>query len=344
MRSPKRRRIHTATTTLSCSAMSPAAGEPDPLSPAAKRDADDVFDRLPDDIVLTILANLAAAASSPADILSASLACRRLHALASHPSVLSRASPAAAAVRRAASWLSDDGHGAHNFLRRCAVAGSAHACYFLGMVWLYCLGRIDAGAAMLARAAWRGGHAPAMYALAVVRFNGGGGGEKGNERDARGGVALCARAAWMGYAPAMRELGHCLVDGYGAPRHTAAGRSLLLHAAAIEHLDRKYGRHGDGEDEASRFMVDWWETRRRGKKAAKGGCVPGDGGEDDGEVRMCSQERCGRRERRRHEFRRCAACGAASYCSRACQAIDWKRAHRAACAPARWLAGDGGAH
>jgi hypothetical protein len=31
-------------------------------------------------------------------------------------------------------------------------------------------------------------------------------------------------------------------------------------------------------------------------------------------------------------------CGAANYCSRACQALDWKRAHKAQCVPMdRWL-------
>lgn len=190
-------------------------------------------------------------------------------------------------------------------------------------VRFYCLGSRATGAALLGRAAG-GGHAPALYALAVVQFNGSGGGKA--DKDARAGVALCARAAWLGHTPALRE-----------------------------HLSWKKHNHGhhDGsaaEDAVSRFMVAWWDSHRA--KAAARGCLPGehgDGEHDGGEdLRLCSHARCGRRETRRHEFRRCSVCGAASYCSRACQALDWKRAHRAQCAAARWLAAaaaaDGVAH
>ncbi|XP_040384929.1 F-box protein At1g67340-like [Oryza brachyantha] len=353
MRSPRRRRVHPT-------AMAPSrsmATDPHPPSPAAKsrRLADggaggvDVFDRLPDDVVVTVLARLAAAAASPADIASAALACRRFRELAAHPAVLSRASAAAVAVRWAA-WSET----AQRFLRRCAAAGSLHACYFLGMVRFYCLGSRATGAALLARAAG-GGHAPALYALAVMQFNGSGGGK--GDKDPRAGVALCARAAWLGHTPALRELGHCLQDGYGARRDPAAGRRLLLHAAAREHLSWKHkhrhhhhsgGGHGhdDGsaaEDAASRFMVDCWDSHS--SKTAARGCLPGHHADaaDDDDLRLCSHARCGRRETRRHEFRRCSVCGAANYCSRACQALDWKRAHRAQCAAARWLAA-GDAH
>ncbi|KAF0895342.1 hypothetical protein E2562_012378 [Oryza meyeriana var. granulata] len=212
-------------------------------------------------------------------------------------------------------------------------------------VRFYCLGSRATGAALLARAAG-GGHAPALYALAVVQFNGSGGGKA--DKDPRVGVALCARAAWLGHTPALRELGHCLQDGYGARRDAAAGRRLLLHAAAREHLSwkHKYRHHGDdgsaAEDAASRFMVDWWESHSTKTEAR--GCLPGGDGDDyDDDLRLCSHARCGRRETRRHEFRRCSVCGAANYCSRACQALDWKRAHRAQCAAARWLAVVGGA-
>ncbi|CAO2148862.1 unnamed protein product [Urochloa humidicola] len=304
--------------------------------------AGDAFDRLPDDLVLAVLAGLAARATSPADLAAAALACRRFRGLASHPVVLSRASSAAVAVR-ASRWSEP----AHRFLRRCAAAGSPHACYLLGMVWFYCLGSTAAGAALLARAAAGGGgggaHAAATYALAVLRFNGSGGGKA--DKDPRAGVALCARAAWMGHGPALRELGHCLQDGYGAPRDVAAGRHLLFHAAARELAAASWASRcrarviggGGSEEAASRFLVEWWALRGAAAKTAGG---VGAGGEDDAELRLCSQARCGRRETRRHEFRRCAACGCASYCSRACQAMDWKRVHRGRCgaAAARWLA------
>ncbi|KAG0529798.1 hypothetical protein BDA96_05G128200 [Sorghum bicolor] len=253
--------------------------------------------------------------------------CRRFRDLAAHPAVLSRASAAAVAVP-AGRW-SD---AAHRFLRQCAAAGNLHACYFLGMVRFYCIGGRATGAALLARAA-AGGHAAALYALAVVQFNGSGGVKA--DKDPRAGVALCARAAWLGHVPALRELGHCLQDGYGARRDAATGRRFLLHAAAREflvpssHTHRRNGQ--EEEDAASRFMVEWWALA-----AAK----TGGEGDGDADVRLCSHPRCGRRETRRHEFRRCSACGSAVYCSRECQALDWKRVHRGQCAAAasRWLA------
>uniref|UniRef100_A0A0D3EMY2 MYND-type domain-containing protein n=1 Tax=Oryza barthii TaxID=65489 RepID=A0A0D3EMY2_9ORYZ len=55
------------------------------------------------------------------------------------------------------------------------------------------------------------------------------------------------------------------------------------------------------------------------------------------ELQLCSQVRCGRRETRRHEFRRCSVCGAANYCSRC-----WTGMHKAQCMPMDlWLLVDG---
>ncbi|XP_062181816.1 F-box protein At1g67340-like [Phragmites australis] len=293
----------------------------------------DAFDRLPDDLVIAVLAGLAKRAACPADVAAASLTCRRFRELAAHPAVLSRASAAAVAVR-ASRWS----EAAHRFLLRCAAAGNLHACYFLGMVRFYCLGARATGAAVLARAA-AGGHAAALFALAVVQFNGSGGDKV--DKDLRAGAALCARAAWLGHAPALRELGHCLQDGYGMRRDTTAGRRLLLHAAERELLWWHCRGAGTGcgdcawEDAASRFMVEWWALTRKCSVAAVMAQE-----DDDADLRLCSHVRCGRRETRRHEFRRCSVCGSATYCSRACQALDWRHAHRGQCAAVavRWLA------
>ncbi len=47
-------------------------------------------------------------------------------------------------------------------------------------------------------------------------------------------------------------------------------------------------------------------------------------------------------ETRKHEFRRCSVCGAVNYCSRACQALDWKLRHKEECAPVeRWVEDEG---
>ncbi|RLN09500.1 zinc finger CCCH domain-containing protein 28-like [Panicum miliaceum] len=82
----------------------------------------------------------------------------------------------------------------------------------------------SSGAVLLARAAV-GGHAAALYSLAVIQFNGSGGAK--SDRDLRAGAALCARAAALGHVDALRELGHCLQD---ASRHPFA--TTLLHGAA----------------------------------------------------------------------------------------------------------------
>ncbi|KAE8670871.1 F-box protein [Hibiscus syriacus] len=60
-------------------------------------------------------------------------------------------------------------------------------------------------------------------------------------------------------------------------------------------------------------------------------------------LRLCSHKGCGRPETRPHEFRRCSGCGTVNYCSRCCQALDWKLRHKVDCGPiGRWLQeGDG---
>ena len=206
-------------------------------------------------------------------------------------------------------------------------------------------------------------HSPALYSLAVIQFNGSGGSK--NDKDLRAGVALCARAAFLGHIDALRELGHCLQDGYGVRQNIAEGRRFLVQAnarelAAVLSLPsaaanspswltwNKLSHHRVASSAtcpllsdfgcnvpapeahpASRFLTEWF---------AEQGGKPGPG------LRMCSHTGCGRPETRRHEFRRCSVCGAVNYCSRACQALDWKMRHKAECVPmVRWL-GENGDH
>lgn len=200
-------------------------------------------------------------------------------------------------------------------------------------------------------------HAAALYSLALIQFNGSGGSK--NDKDLRAGVALCARAAFLGHVDALRELGHCLQDGYGVKQNIAEGRRFLVQANARElavvlaanpsavvprsWLTCNHQRHVAGSSgcpllsdfgcnvpapeahAANRFLSEWFSGR-----------VPGPG------LRLCSHTGCGRPETRRHEFRRCSVCGAVNYCSRACQALDWKLRHKAECTPVeRWADADG---
>ncbi|XP_022998094.1 F-box protein At1g67340 [Cucurbita maxima] len=331
------------------------------LSPDIKTPTSDLFDSLPDDLVISILSKLGAAASSSSEFINILLTCKRLNSLGLNPIVLSRASLKIFAIS-ARNWTES----AHRFLKQCADAGNVEACYTLGMIRFYCLQNRGSGASLMAKAAICS-HAPALYSLAVIQFNGSGGSK--NDKILRAGVALCARAAFLGHIDALRELGHCLQDGYGVRQNITEGRRFLVQANARELaavLSSEAGssvtasrtfltwnphphhRHVTGSacpllsdfgcnipapeaHPASQFLAEWF--------AARGGS-PGDG------LRLCSHVGCGRPETRRHEFRRCSVCGAVNYCSRACQALDWKLRHKMDCVPVeRWLDdnGDGGA-
>lgn len=189
-------------------------------------------------------------------------------------------------------------------------------------------------------------HAPALYSLAVIQFNGSGGSK--SDKDLRAGVALCARAAFFGHMEALRELGHCLQDGYGVKQNIVEGRRFLVQANARELVAQPPATWmgcqitGPGcpllsdfgcnvpvpeAHPASQFLTKWFSGRTN---------------ESCSGLRMCSQAGCGRPETRRHEFRRCSVCGSVNYCSRACQALDWKMRHKAECVPmVRWVDEDG---
>lgn len=319
-----------------------------------------MFDSLPDDLVISILCKLSSSASCPSDFINVLLTCKRLNGLGLHSLVLSKASPKTFAVK-AKNW-SDS---AHRFLKLFADAGNVEACYTLGMIRFYCLQNRGSGASLMAKAAISS-YAPALYSLAVIQFNGSGGSK--SDKDLRAGVALCARAAFLGHIDALRELGHCLQDGYGVRQNVTEGRRFLVQANARE-LAAVLSKHNSGlptrtwfswnphahpnhrhptgngpggcpllsdfgcnvpapeSHPASRFMTEWFAIR---------------GGSSGSGLRLCSHTGCGRSETRKHEFRRCSVCGAVNYCSRACQALDWKLRHKEGCAPVeRWVDEDG---
>ncbi|KAI7754016.1 hypothetical protein M8C21_026278 [Ambrosia artemisiifolia] len=312
----------------------------------------DFLDTLPDDIVLFILTKLGSTASRPADFISILSTCKRLNSLGVNSFVLSKASPKTFAVK-AKNWSESS----HRFLKQCSDAGNVEACYTLGMIRFYCLQNRGSGASLMAKAAINS-HAPSLYSLAVIQFNGSGGSK--SDKDLRAGVALCARAAFLGHIDALRELGHCLQDGYGVRQNIAEGRRFLVQANARElaavlstttesivtgswltwnplpHL-RNGNVVGNGcpllsdfgcnvpppePHPANQFLSDWFA----GKELSGAG------------LRLCSHTGCGRPETRLHEFRRCSVCGKVNYCSRACQALDWKLRHKMECIqPERWV-------
>ncbi|KAL9243395.1 hypothetical protein vseg_017288 [Gypsophila vaccaria] len=294
------------------------------------------FDKLPDDLLISILSNLSSSSSSPSHFINALLVCKRFNRLGLNRVVLSKTCSNVLGLK-AKKWCES----AHRFLKLCVDAGSVDAYYFLGMIRFYCLESKRSGASLMAKAAIKG-HAPALYSLAVIQFNGSGGAKC--NRDLRSGVALCARAACFGHVDAFRELGHCLQDGYGIAQNIPAGRRLLIQANARELASAlpyvksmSFGKSKNVSDlvgsgcgslmsdfgcnvpvlephPANRFLVEWFGIHG-----------PGQG------LRLCSHYGCGRPETRPHEFRRCSVCGAVNYCSRGCQAMDWKMRHKMEC-------------
>ncbi|KAJ4831476.1 hypothetical protein Tsubulata_037607 [Turnera subulata] len=97
----------------------------------------------------------------------------------------------------------------------------------------YCLQTRGSGASLMAKAGIKS-HTPTLYSLSIIQFNGSSGSK--SDKDLRAGVALCARAAVLGHVDALRELGHCLQDGYGIPQNVAEGRRFLIQANARELL------------------------------------------------------------------------------------------------------------
>lgn len=305
----------------------------------------DLFESLPDDILLVILAKISSSASSPSDFVNALLTCRRMNRLGLQPAVLKHAGMNTVAIR-AKNW-SDS---AERFLRLCVDAGSNEASYFLGMIRFYCINDTKSGQSMIYKAAMED-HAPALYSLAIIKFNGSGSKDNKNIRTA---CALCALAAELGNIDALRELGYCFQDGYGLRKSLKEGQSLLIQAAALEvacairaspeplkceselttimslktvpganpGLGRAYWTESGFQmtprekHPANRFLIEWFEN---------------DSGRVGNWLGLCSDMNCGRPETREKEFRKCAGCENVKYCSRGCQAHDWKVRHKMDC-------------
>ncbi|XP_020212719.1 F-box protein At1g67340 [Cajanus cajan] len=290
----------------------------------------DLFEYLPDDLVVFILSKLSSTAPSPSDFINIILTCKRLNRLGLHRLVLSKAGPKVFAIKPK-NWSEH----AHCFLKHCVNAGNVDACYTLGMIRFYCLQNRGSGLSLMAKAAMKS-HAAALYSLAVIQFNGSGGSKR--SKDLSAGVALSMRASLLGHIDALRELGHCLQDGYGVRQNVAQGRRLLVEANVRElacvlravapsrylsvtwqgPLLSEYGCSiAVPEIQAvNLFLREWFES--------------GFGKLGEG-LRLCAHIGCGRPETRPHEFRRCSVCGKVNYCSRGCQALDWKLRHKLEC-------------
>ncbi|KAJ4794897.1 HCP family protein with MYND-type zinc finger protein [Rhynchospora pubera] len=263
------------------------------------------FDKLNDDVLISVLSKVSSSASTPSDLINILLINKKFSKLGIDGLILANASRKAMCVR-AKQWCESS----DKFLSRCADAGNLEACYFLGMINFHCFGNYSKGITLLEKAA-TGSHAEALYSQAILHFN----------RNVN----------------ALRELGYCFQSGFGLPPSPAAAYRLLEKANTLDltastsgtnlhgcHRRRRsrdfslltnYGYSGRTVHPANAFMVEWWWL--------------GDKGEDG--LHMCSNVLCGRRETRKNGFRRCSRCGITVYCSHACQEVHWNMEHGITC-------------
>ncbi|KAK8583832.1 hypothetical protein V6N12_068090 [Hibiscus sabdariffa] len=279
----------------------------------ADDDKPNLFNQLPDDLVVLILCNLGSSASSPSDFFNALLTCKRIFDLGFRRRPVLSKLGAKALVMKARNWSES----ALRFLIRCAAADNIEAYYILGMIGFYCCQRIETGKLALQTAANKS-HALAAYSLAIIKFNGSGGSKA--DQNPHAGVDLCKRAASLGHWDAVIELGHLLYDGHRLYPDLMGGRRLFSVEQAVKLVSsvtfpfkRQARHHQDTGNEAAAerhpvdvFLKEWFES------------------EVDEGLKLCAHEGCGRPETRVNEFERTK-----NYCSRSCHWRDWNLRYKA---------------
>ncbi|CAI5472536.1 unnamed protein product [Closterium sp. Yama58-4] len=185
------------------------------------------IDSLPEEVLVKVLAAVSSTAESPAEVVAPSMTCRRWKRASQDKDVMCSTSRGGVAVR-ARQWSI----GAFTFLRRLSENGCLEACFMLAMILFYCIPEAQFEGGRLLMYSSRQGHAASLHAASILSFNGSGLGQQ--SKDIKVGVALCARAAALGHTEAMRELGHCLLDGYGVRQDVQEGWRMLLEAQAAE--------------------------------------------------------------------------------------------------------------
>ncbi|CAK9166332.1 unnamed protein product [Ilex paraguariensis] len=282
----------------------------------------DLFEGLPDDMVISILCKLSSTARCPSDFINILITCKRLNRLGLHPLVLSKAGPETLAVR-AKNWS----HHAHRFLRQCINAGNTEASYILGMIRFYCLQDRLTGGSLMAKAAIKS-HAPALSTAVVARkprcYS------EPAQRSVPEPPSSVTSTPFVSLGTVSKTVTACAktspkdVDSSSKPTLASSRMSTLLPANFFQPSDVAVSepagngfvigspsdaRKGIGcglwsdfgctspEREvhpANRFLVGWFELRGGG---------PGHG------LRLCSFSGCGRPEARIGEFRRCTGVG-----------------------------------
>eukprot|EP00271_Cylindrocystis_brebissonii_P017103 TRINITY_DN4305_c0_g1_i1.p1 TRINITY_DN4305_c0_g1~~TRINITY_DN4305_c0_g1_i1.p1 ORF type:complete len:517 (+),score=46.99 TRINITY_DN4305_c0_g1_i1:543-2093(+) len=187
------------------------------------------WNSLPEDIQISIVAKVGASATCPSDLANVARSSKRLHLFCKLKEVRQVISSSTFPSFQA--WCPN----AHSFVKDVAKAGNVDARFFLGTVEFYHQGNRFEGIYWLAVAA-ESGHPAALYSLAIMHFNASG--AESSDRNLAAGVLLCISAAQRGHIEALREIGHCLQDGYGVARDVVEGRRLLLEANLREFFNQ----------------------------------------------------------------------------------------------------------
>lgn len=161
----------------------------------------------------------------------------------------------------------------------------------------YCLKRREQGISLLEKAA-NASHSNATFALAIIKFNGSGGGEE--SKDLRAGIKLCERATILGHQGAYAELIMCNALGYGVERNERACRLLKEVRVFDNYLNC------DSTNKIVKALSMGFSKLPRGN-----------------ELKLCSNIGCRRPETRKDEFRRCPGirCRKEFFCSYICSLL-----------------------
>ncbi|KAJ1391641.1 F-box-like domain superfamily [Sesbania bispinosa] len=217
------------------------------ISPENTAGDSDLFESLPDDLVLSILSKLSSTATSPSDFINVLITCKRLNALGLHSLVLSKASHKTFSVK-AKNWCDSS----HRFLKLCADAGNIEACYTLGMrkrCVAYGESRDE-----LSRA---GSLLACGYSVSTAA----GERKRNNDKDLRAGGLYAHARSFLGHIDALRELGHVLQDGYWVPPAgtEASGYRRVGFCPLLS--DFWLQRAGPGGAPSEPVMTEWFAIR-----------------------------------------------------------------------------------
>lgn len=143
----------------------------------------------------------------------------------------------------------------------------------------------------------------------------------------------------------LQSMCHCLqplLSNLGCPSANPTGTPSPPSPSPVQAFLIQWNAiHGNGTPQESTLQVGASSLAQEGLSqglgpvptgsAPVGGITVAPGVVQGSLLKVCASAVCGRVETRVREFRCCSVCSGPSYCSRACQASDWKAGHMDAC-------------